>query len=130
MEKIEYYTIKPNLKQLFGRKVTKELEFDEYTEDKKVHQVLKDCVLTTYITNEEKGSVYGVNDKVITKEETKITQNIPEGVILIWSEKSGYIIPDIQMTTLDELTKEITDIQEIYKVGDNNDTNRNEEKSA
>lgn len=130
MEKIEYYTIKPNLKQLFGRKVTKELEFDEYTEDKKVHQVLKDCVLTTYITNEEKGSVYGVNEKVITKEETKITQNIPEGVILIWSEKSGYIIPDIQMTTLDELTKEITDIQEIYKVGDNNDTNRNEEESA
>ena len=130
MEKIEYYTIKPNLKQLFGRRVTKELEFDEYTEDKKVHQVLKDCVLTTYITNEEKGSVYGVNEKVITKEETKITQNIPEGVILIWSEKSGYIIPDIQMTTLDELTKEITDIQEIYKVGDNNDTNRNEEESA
>lgn len=130
MEKIEYYTIKPNLKQLFGRKVTKELEFDEYTEDKKVHQVLKDCVLTTYITNEEKGSVYGVNDKVITKEETKITQNIPEGVILIWSEKSGYIIPDIQMTTLDELSKEINDIQEIYKVGDNNDTNRNEEESA
>lgn len=130
MEKIEYYTIKPNLKQLFGRKVTKELEFDEYTEDKKVHQVLKDCVLTTYITNEEKGSVYGVNEKVITKEETKITQNIPEGVILIWSEKSGYIIPDIQMTTLEELAKEITDIQEIYKVGDNNDTNRNEEESA
>lgn len=130
MEKIEYYTIKPNLKQLFGRKVTKELEFDEYTEDKKVHQILKDCVLTTYITNEEKGSVYGVNEKVITKEETKITQNIPEGVVLIWSEKSGYIIPDIQMTTLEELAKEITDIQEIYKVGDNNDTNRNEEESA
>jgi len=130
MEKIEYYTIKPNLKQLFGRKVTKELEFDEYTEDKKVHQVLKGCVLTTYITNEEQGSVYGVNEKVITKEETKITQNIPEGVILIWSEKSGYIIPDIQMTTLEELSKEINDIQEIYKVGDNNDTNRNEEESA
>jgi len=130
MKKIEYYTIKPNLKQLFGRKVTKELEFDEYTEDKKVHQILKDCVLTTYITGEEKGSVYGVEDKVITKEETKIIQNIPEGVILIWSEKSGYIIPDIQMTTLEELAKEIKDIQEIYKVGDNNDTNRNEEKSS
>lgn len=130
MDKIEYYTIKPNLKQLFGRKVTKELEFDEYTEDKKVHQTLKDCILTTYITNEEQGSVYGVKDKVITKEETKIVQNLPEGVILIWSEKNGYIIPDIQMTTLEELTKDIENIKGIYKVGDVNDTNRNEEKSS
>ena len=130
MNKIEYYTVKPNLKQLFGRKVTKELEFDEYTEDKKVHQILKDCILTTYITDEEKGSVYGVKDKVITKEETKIVQTLPEGVILIWSEKSGYIIPDIQMTTLEELKKEIESVQEIYKVGDNNDVIRNEEKGA
>lgn len=130
MEKIEYYTVKPNLKQLFGRKVTKELEFDEYTEDKKVHQTLKKCVLTTYITNEEQGSVYGVKEKVITKEETKIVQTLPEGVILIWSEKSGYIIPDIQMTTLEELTKDIENIKEIYKVGDANDINRNEEESS
>ena len=130
MDKREYYTVKPNLKQLFGRKVTKELEFDEYTEDKKVHQTLKNCILTTYITSEEQGSVYGVKDKVITKEETKIVQTLPEGVVLIWSEKNGYIIPDIQMTTLEELIKDIENIKEIYKVGDVNDTNRNEEKSS
>lgn len=127
MEKIEYYTVKPNLKQLFGRKITKELEFDEYTDDKKVHQVLKDCVLTTYITNESEGNVYGIKDKIVTKEETKIVQTIPEGVILIWSEESGYIIPDIQMTTLEELTKDIATIQDIYK-GDDNDTKRDENK--
>lgn len=127
MEKIEYYTVKPNLKQLFGRKITKELEFDEYTDDKKVHQVLKDCVLTTYITNESEGNVYGIKDKIVTKEETKIVQTIPEGVILIWSEESGYIIPDIQMTTLEELTKDIATIQDIYK-GDDNDTKRDEDK--
>ena len=127
MEKIEYYTVKPNLKQLFGRKITKELEFDEYTDDKKVHQVLKDCVLTTYITNESEGNVYGIKDKIVTKEETKIVQTIPEGVILIWSEESGYIIPDIQMTTLEELTKDIATIQNIYK-GDDNDTKRDENK--
>lgn len=132
MEKIEYYTIKPNLKQLFGRKVTKDLEFDEYTENKKVHQILKECVLTTYLTDEEQSSIYGVADKVVTKEETKIVQNIPEGVILIWSEESGYIIPDLQMTTLDELEKEIKDIKEIYKAGDvnENDITRNEETSS
>ena len=132
MEKIEYYTIKPNLKQLFGRKVTKDLEFDEYTENKKVHQILKDCILTTYITDEEQGSVYGIQDKVITKEETKLVQNIPEGVVLIWSEESGYIIPDLQMTTLEELKKEIDEISNIYndKVGDVDDTTRNEEASS
>ena len=131
MNKIEYYTVKPNLKQLFGRKVTKDLEFDEYTEDKRVHQTLKDCILTTYITNEEKGSVYGVKEKVVTKEETKIIQTIPEGVILIWSEKSGYIIPDIQMTTLEELKKEINEISNIYnKAGEENDVTGNEEKSV
>ena len=125
MDKIEYYTVKPNLKQLFGRKVTKELEFDEYTEDKKVHQTLKNCILTTYITSEEQGIVYGVKDKVITKEETKIVQTLPEGVVLIWSEKNGYIIPDIQMTTLEELIKDIENIKEIYKVVDVNETNIN-----
>ena len=133
MEKIEYYTIKPNLKQLFGRKVTKELEFDEYTEDKKVHQTLKDCILTTYLTNEEQSSVYGIKEKVTTKEETKIVQNIPEGIILIWSEESGYIIPDLQMTTLEELKQEIDDISAIYndnKVGEKDDTNRNEETDS
>ena len=131
MDKIEYYTVKPNLKQLFGRKVTKDLKFDEYTDDKRVHQTLKDCVLTTYITNEEKGSVYGVKEKVTTKEETKIIQTLPEGVIVIWSEKSGYIIPDIQMTTLEELKKEIDEISNIYnKAGDENDVTRNEEKSV
>lgn len=132
MEKIEYYTVKPNLKQLFGRKVTKELKFDEYTEDKKVHQILEDCILTTYIINETQGSVYGVAEKVITKEETKIVQNLPEGVILIWSEQSGYIIPEIQMTTLEELEIEIKDIQKIYKAGDvnENDITRNEETNS
>lgn len=126
MEKIEYYTIKPNLKQLFGRKVTKELEFDESTDSKKVHQVLKDCVLTTTIKSEDTREFVGLG-KVTTNEETIITQTLPEGIILIWSEESGYIIPDIQMTTLEELQEEIKTIQEIY-VGDENDTKGTEDK--
>ena len=128
MEKIEYYTIKPNLKQLFGRKVTKELEFDESTDSKKVHQVLKDCVLTTTIKSEDTREFVGLG-KVTTNEETIITQTLPEGIILIWSEESGYIIPDIQMTTLEELQEEIKTIQEIY-VGDENDTKGTEDKDV
>lgn len=113
-EKIEYYTIKPNLKQLFGRKVRKDLEFDEKTEDGKVHQVLKDCVLITTRKDKTESFVAGAKEKLITEEETKIVQTIPEGVVLIWTEMDGYIIPDLQITTLDELAEDIETIQGIY----------------
>lgn len=121
MEKIEYYTVKPNLKQLFGRKVTKDLEFDEKTDNGKVHQTLKDCVLTTHITSEEEHSLFGIEEKVLVKEETKMEQTLPEGTILIWSEESGYIIPTFQMTTLEELKKDIEEIQNIYLGGENSE---------
>ena len=121
MEKIEYYTVKPNLKQLFGRKVTKDLEFDEKTENGKVHQTLKDCVLTTHIASEEEHSLFGIEEKVLVKEETKMEQTLPEGTILIWSEESGYIIPTFQMTTLEELKKDIEEIQNIYLGGENSE---------
>ena len=121
MEKIEYYTVKPNLKQLFGRKVTKDLEFDEKTENGKVHQILKDCVLTTHITSEEECSLFGIEEKVLVKEETKMEQTLPEGTILIWSEESGYIIPTFQMTTLEELQNDIEEIKNIYRGGEKNE---------
>lgn len=121
MEKIEYYTVKPNLKQLFGRKVTKDLEFDEKTDNGKVHQTLKDCVLTTHIASEEEHSLFGIEEKVLVKEETKMEQTLPEGTILIWSEESGYIIPTFQMTTLEELKKDIEEIQNIYLGGENSE---------
>lgn len=126
-EKIEYYTVKPNLKQLFGRKVTKDLEFDEYTDSKNVHQTMKNCVLTTIIKNEEEKK-YGNLGTLKMKEDTTIVQEIPEGVVLIWSEESGYIIPDIQMTTLEELIKEANVIKGIYE-GDEDDIKRNEDKN-
>ena len=127
MEKIEYYTVKPNLKQLFGRKVTKELVFDEYTESKSVHQIMKDCVLTTEIHNESEFN--GIK----TIENSKLIQTIPEGTRLIWNEQAGYIIPNVQVCTLEELEEDIKDIKNVYNDvyrGDNNDTNRNEEESA
>lgn len=117
MEKIEYYTVKPNLKQLFGRKVTKELTFDESTEDGKVHQVLKDCVLTTTIKDSEERSLFGIEEKIKIEEESTIVQTLPEGTILIWSEESGYIIPTFQMTTLEELIEEAKTIKDIYDAG-------------
>lgn len=123
MEKIEYYTLKPSLRQYFGRKVNKSLKFDEWTENKKVHQVMENGVLTTYINEERTMTILGngKEEKVVSKEESKIVQEIPTGVILIWDEEQGYIIPQYQMSTLDEIEAELLAMKEVY-----NDSQGNE----
>lgn len=105
---MEFYTIKPNLKQIYGKKITKELKFDEYTEDKTIHQTLEACILTTTIDKE-----YEVNGCKI-KEYSKTEVEYPENTILIWNEEIGYITPNVQVCTLEELEKEITDVKNIY----------------
>lgn len=127
MEKVEYYTLKPSLKQYFGRKVNKTLKFDEWTDDKKIHQVMKNGVLTTFINEEREITILsnGKEEKVISKEQSKITQKIPTGVILIWDEFQGYIIPQYQMATLEEIERDLKAMKEAYK-GDIYDSERNE----
>lgn len=112
MEKIEYYTLRPNLKQIYGKKVTKDTEFTEKTEDGTVEQVFKDLTLTTTIKREAEQGDY----KIV--EESKVTVTMPEGTILIWNEQEGFIVPQYQMTTLDDLKNEIDEIKEIYEKGD------------
>lgn len=109
MEKHELFTIKPSLHQYYGRTVTKEMEFDESTDDKSVHQTLKDLVLTTEIKRESE--YQGVK----STEYSKLTQELPENTILIWNEQQGYIIPDKQVYKLKDLKEEIAQIEEIYK---------------
>lgn len=123
MEKIEYYTLKPSLRQYFGRKVNKSLKFDEWTENKKVHQIMEKGVLTTYINEERTITILGngKEEKVVSKEESKIVQEIPTGVIIIWDEEQGYIIPQYQMATLDEIEAELLAMKEVY-----NDSQGNE----
>lgn len=123
MEKIEYYTLKPSLRQYFGRKVNKSLKFDEWTENKKIHQIMENGVLTTYINEERTISILGngKEEKVVSKEESKIVQEIPTGVVLIWDKEQGYIIPQYQMATLDEIETELIAMKEVY-----NDSQGNE----
>ena len=110
-----------------GTEYNAEMEFDEKTDNGKVHQTLKDCVLTTTIKSEEECSLFGISEKVLVKEETKMEQTLPEGTILIWSEESGYIIPTFQMTTLEELIEDANAIKEIYSAGGEvDDTKGNE----
>ena len=122
MEKVEYYTLKPSLKQYFGRKVNKTLKFDEWTVDKKVHQIMENGILTTYINDTRKMKLLadGKETEIESIEESKIVQKIPTGVILIWDETQGYVIPQYQMATLDEIEKELVTMKTAYE-GDGND---------
>lgn len=107
-EKIEYYTLRPNLKQIYGKKVTKDTVFTEKTEDGTVEQEFKDLTLTTRIKKEmEQGGF-----KIV--EESTMTVTMPEGTVLIWNEQEGFIVPQYQMCTLEELKEQIKDIETIY----------------
>lgn len=109
MEKVEYYTLRPNLKQIYGKKVTKETEFEDQTEDGTVKQTFKDLTLTTTIKKELEQGGFKI------EEESTMKVTVPEGTILIWNEQEGFIVPQYQMCTLEELKEEIKDIEEIYK---------------
>lgn len=122
-EKIEYYTVKPNLKQIYGKKVKKDTKFTEQTEDGRVHQTFENLTLTTHIKNEVE------NGGFIIKETSELVIKMPEDTILIWDEGEGFIVPQCQMCTLSELQEEIKDIQEIYE-GGKNDTKGNESKDV
>lgn len=126
MEKVEYYTLRPSLKQYFGRKVNKTLTFDEWTENKKVHQVLKDLELVTEIHDERKIKmlVLGKEETITTEEISTIKQKLVTGVVLIWDEAQGYVIPPYEMVTLDEVETDLKAMKEAYSEVEN-DSKRN-----
>lgn len=126
MEKVEYYTLRPSLKQYFGRKVNKSLTFDEWTEDKKVHQTLKDLELITEIHDERKAKmlVLGKEETITTEEISTIKQKLVTGVVLIWDETQGYVIPPYEMVTLDEIETDLKAMKEAYSEVEN-DSKRN-----
>ena len=111
----ELFTVKPSLTQYYGRTVTKEMEFDETTDNGEIHQTLKDCVLTTEINKEW---AQGEFKNAIKSVQTEV---LPEGTIIIWSELEGYIVPNVPMYKLRDLEKEIEAVKEAYK--DNTDIN-------
>ena len=111
----ELFTVKPSLSQYYGRTVTKDMVFDETTENGEIHQTLKDCVLTTEINRTwQQGKIKNTLHSVQTEE-------LPEGAIIIRSELQGYIVPNVPMYKLKDLEEEIREIKEIYK--DNTDIN-------
>lgn len=109
----ELFTVRPSLNQFYGRTVTKDMGFDEKTDNGEIHQTLKDCVLTTEINKEwEQGGIKNTLKSVQT-------ETLPEGTIIIWSELQGYIVPNVPMYKLKDLEEEIRLVKEAYK--DNTD---------
>ena len=86
-------------------------------------------VLTTTIKDERKITLLadGKEIEIESQEESNIVQKIPTGVILIWDEMQGYIIPQYQMATLDEIEDDLKAIKEVYNSTEvKDDSQRNE----
>lgn len=123
MEKPEYFIIAPSSKLFGGIKVNKETEFETWNDDKTVHQTLKDLTLTTVIKKE---SDY---NGIKSKEESKMETTLPENIVLVWDEQSGYIIPNYRMVKIDEAIEMLNRANGITKPieeGTNNDTRGDE----
>lgn len=109
MEKPEYFFVKPSTKPFGGIRVKQDTEFETYNEDGTIHQTLKKCILTTECNKETEYA--GIK----SKEESKLTTEIPEGTILIWGEDTGYIIPQYQMLKAEEIVEIYTNAKELTK---------------
>lgn len=115
MKNNELFTVKPDLSQHYGRTVTRDMTFDERTENGEIHQTLKDLVLTTEINREwEQG---GIKNEIHSVQK----ETLPEDTVIIWSELYGYIVPNVPMYKLKDLEEEVKAIKDIYK--DNTDIN-------
>lgn len=112
MEKLEYFTIRPSLKQYYGITVNEETKFDEQTEDGVVKQHFENLVLTTEINKKIEANDQNPYE---VEETSKMTIKMPSGTILIWSDEEGFMLPQYQMTTLTDLKKEIDEFKDIYK---------------
>jgi len=109
MEKPEYFVVAPSSKLFGGIKVEKDTEFETWNDDKTVHQTLKDLELVTYINKEL--DYNGIK----SKEESKMTTKLPEGIVLVWDEETGYIVPNYRMLKIDEAIEMLKRANDITK---------------
>lgn len=111
-EKLEYFTLKPNLKQFYGVTVKEDTTFNTATDDGTVEQSLKDLTLTTVVKRKKEA-----DDKnpFEVEEESKMVVKMPVDTILIWDDKEGFIVSNYPMTTLSGVIEEVESMKEIYK---------------
>ena len=109
MEKVEYYVVSPSTKLFGGIKVDKNTKFDTYNDDKTVHQTFRNGKLTTHIKRES--NYNGIKSVETSKLETEV----PEGIVLLWDEQNGYIIPNYHMVKVSEAIETLKGVEDITK---------------
>ena len=109
MEKVEYYVVSPNTKLFGGIKVDKNTKFDTYNDDKTVHQTFKNGKLTTHIKRES--NYNGIK----SVETSNLVTEVPEGIVLLWDEQNGYIIPNYHMVKVSEAIETLKGVEDITK---------------
>ena len=109
MEKVEYYVVSPSTKLFGGIKVDKNTKFDTYNDDKTVHQTFKNGKLTTHIKRES--NYNGIK----SVETSNLVTEVPEGIVLLWDEQNGYIIPNYHMVKVSEAIETLKGVEDITK---------------
>lgn len=100
-EKIERFLIEPQYTPLFGITVTEGTVIDDYTDDKKVHQTIKDLVLTTHIKDKR------VNESYEMEEDSTLIMKLRPGTRLLWTQTEGYILPQQKLVTREEIRENL-----------------------
>ncbi len=109
-QKIERFLLEPEYTPLFGITVRKDTDIEDWTNDKTVHQTIKDLVLTTEIKRKEAGngeSLKGIEETSILKLE------LEEGTRLLWTESQGYMLPTQRLTTRKEIKENLENLDGI-----------------
>lgn len=109
MEKVEYYVVSPSTKLFGGIKVDKNTQFNTYNDDKSVHQTFRNGKLTTHIKRET--NFNGIK----SLETSNLVTEVPEGIVLLWDELNGYIIPNYHMVKVSEAIKTLQDLENVTK---------------
>lgn len=100
-EKVERYMIKPQYYQFLGLTVNKDTDVDDVTEDGRVHQTIKGTKFITEVKDERE------HNGAKIKEYSKLEIELKEGTRLIWQDGQGYILPDFEPKSVEEVKDDL-----------------------
>lgn len=110
-EKIEKFIIAPSTHLFLGVTVDKNTDIEDEiilpNSRGKIHQKIKDLVLITEIEKTTK------EYEIKTKEKTRLRQKLVDGMILIWGEDTGYIIPPYKMRSVESAMEDLEAIKGV-----------------
>jgi len=107
MENVERFVVGTSTKLFGGVRVHADTEFSTHNDNNEVHQTLKNYVLTTQVKRKFKVG------NIECKENSKLEQTLPDGIILIWGEDTGYIVPNYTMITPKEAMETFKVLSEV-----------------